>query len=474
MSRKPLNRRTFLRGAGTIAIALPFLDAMRPARVHAASAETPARAFNIFFGLGFPTPLQSEGWDGPLHALTSMKDKLLIVRGVDQVRCDEAGINAHFDGAAGAFTAEAPNGEALSGGPSLDQVLRVGAYPNGMPSGVFGALLAGTYFRRSRPARYIHSWRDDGSPADLPAESPAQLFTKIFGSLPVEPGGGNDKADRYRKSVLDSVIGQYQHWQSDASNLGKASRARIADHLDRVRELEQRAFGNNTQACTTPPKPGDSTVPHGGAADPDGEGIDITVTDLVGEWRTLAELYALAITCDLARFGGITFQAAGERIRLTGNYDIAGRSHTFADKDRRGVGGALGCSHEWWHAFGETKPNDDLRSHLELLLGEVAYFMNLLDKPDDADTDGGTILENSMITITTESGDGRHNDVKRELSGVFHAITSAGGRFKTGGQIVDVNQEGVHLYNTMLAAHGVPGRLGPSGMSHSSVDQILV
>ena len=205
--RKVLNRRTFLRGAGTVAIALPFLDAMRASSVLAAPGDPPVRAFNLFFGLGFPTPLQSGGYSGPMRALSSVKDKLLIVRGIDQTRCDENGINAHFDGAAGAFTGEAPNGEALAGGPSLDQILRVGS---SLPAGVSGALLAGTYFRRSRPARYIHSWKNDGSPADLPEESPAKLFSKVFGSLPGEtpPTTEDARAKRYRKSVLDSVIGQ--------------------------------------------------------------------------------------------------------------------------------------------------------------------------------------------------------------------------------------------------------------------------
>ena len=59
-----------------------------------------------------------------------------------------------------------------------------------------------------------------------------------------------------------------------------------------------------------------------------------------------------------------------------------------------------------------------------------------------------------MITVSTESGDGRHNDSKRELSGVFHAITGAGGRFKTG-QIIDIGHEGLDVYNTMLGAMGL-------------------
>ena len=75
---------------------------------------------------------------------------------------------------------------------------------------------------------------------------------------------------------------------------------------------------------------------------------------------------------------------------------------------------------------------------------EVAYFLHRLSDSESMEANGRTILENSLITISTESGDGRHNDVKRELSGVFHAITGANGRFKTG-QILDVGAEGVDV-----------------------------
>ena len=77
-----------------------------------------------------------------------------------------------------------------------------------------------------------------------------------------------------------------------------------------------------------------------------------------------------------------------------------------------------------------------------------------------------------MVTISTESGDGRHNNVTRELSGVYHAITGANERFKTG-QFVDVSAEGLDLYNTMLEAMGVTQRLGPAGRAFSRVSQIL-
>jgi hypothetical protein len=120
--------------------------------------------------------------------------------------------------------------------------------------------------------------------------------------------------------AIARVRREYHHLQSDASNLGKASRARIADHLDSIREHEQRLFGDGAD-CAVPDMPGASSIPHGAAADPDGQGIDITVDALVSEWRLMADLYALGVKCDVVRFGGVTFQAAGERIRLKGAYE---------------------------------------------------------------------------------------------------------------------------------------------------------
>ena len=102
---------------------------------------------------------------------------------------------------------------------------------------------------------------------------------------------------------------------------------------------------------------------------------------------------------------------------------------------------------------------------------EVAHFLGRLHNDDPRDANGKTILENSMITVSTESGDGRHDDPKRELTGVFHAITSANGRFRTG-QIMDVGHEGLDVYNTMLAAMGASNRLGPHDREFTSVDAI--
>ena len=470
--KKKLNRRALLKGLGSVSIGLPLLEEMITVdALGADDAKIPVRAFNVFFGLGIPSPLQSEGFNDVLEPLKPLSDKLLIMRNVDHVRCDVRGINAHFDGATASFTAEPAGGEAKAGGPSIDQVIRHSSYPDGMPNGMISSLVAGTFFRRSRVGRYHHSYNLDGTVSARMQEKPRDLFDRVFGSLSSASDQENN-TKRLQRSVLDSVLEQYRFFTGSNSPLGAASKGRIKDHLDRVREFEQRAFSLAKKNEQGPKSPPPSHLPHGGPADPGGEGIDMKLEELRTEWRLLADLYALSIEMDRARFGSITFLAAGERIRLTGEYKYNGRiRYNFNDSTEHGRGGSAGCSHEWWHKFDEKRDNKQLRAHAHMKMNEIAYFMNRLDRVKEPN--GKSLLENSLLTISTESGDGRHNNVKRELSGVFHAVTGANGRFKTG-QIMNVKAQGLDLYNTILRAMGAEYRLGPKDYDHSSIDQILV
>lgn len=474
---KRLHRRTTLKGLGGVAIGLPLLEEMTASAAltkaaRAAADDVPVRAFNVFFGLGIPAPLQEEGFAGVLEPLKPLQDKLLIMRGVDHVRADQNGINAHFDGASAAFTAEPPDGEAKSGGPSIDQVVRNAHYSNGLPSGMVPTLNAGTFFRRSRVSRYVHSYNMDGTVAATMQERPRDIFDRVFGSLAFSNGDVDARQKRLKRSVLDSVVDQYRFYTGEDSPLGNASRSKVADHLDRIREYEQRAFEMKDSPRGTASIPPRSRLAHGGAADPGGQGIDMPLDDLVAEWRLLADLYALAIQTDRVRFGSITFLAAGERLRVTGDYEYDGRLvYKFDDAKQLNASGDAGCSHEWWHRFNEKKKNEQLRAHAHMKLREVAYFLGRLAEDDCLEANGRTILENSMFTVSTESGDGRHNDVKRELSGVFHAISGANGRFRTGG-VVDINSEGIDVYNTMLTAMGSEKLLGKDDREFQSVDAI--
>ena len=211
MKNKRIHRRTMLRSVGAATVGLPLLEEMLTSTASAANAtpEIPVRAFNVFFGLGIPAPLQKEGFQGVLEPLQPLSKKLLIMREVDQVRCDEKGINAHYDGATAAFTAEPPDGEAKSGGPSIDQVIRRAHYPNGLPKGMVPTLVGGTFFRRSRVGRYVHSYNMDGTVAATIQEKPRELFERVFGGVAL---AGGDRSERLKRSVLDTVVEDYRHY----------------------------------------------------------------------------------------------------------------------------------------------------------------------------------------------------------------------------------------------------------------------
>ncbi|MHC4925660.1 MAG: DUF1552 domain-containing protein, partial [Planctomycetota bacterium] len=287
------------------------------------------------------------------------------------------------------------------------------------------------FFRRSRVSRYVHSYNEDGTVAATMQEKPRDLFDRVFGKVQLSGETPDARRERLQRSVLDSVVDQYRHFTGKNSPLGSASRARVSEHLERVREFEERAFAMRDKVEDAPEPPPRSRLLHGGPADPGGQGIDITLDELTTEWRLMADLYALAIEMDRVRFGSLTFLAAGERIRLKGDYHHGGRRvFRFDDAGQRNRSGDKACSHEWWHEFREDKPNTELRAHAHMKMRELAYFLGRLDETTEAN--GRSLLDNSLLTISTESGDGRHKNVKRELSGVFHAVTGANGRFQTG------------------------------------------
>ena len=491
--KKVLDRRTFLRGAGSACVGLPFLSEMLVSSAFAQENVPPVRAINIFFGLGLNREIQAEGlqqkndWAMPLEALMPFEQKLAFLREVNMVRADGNG-NAHYDGSSGAFSGTGMKNKNTTGGASLDEALRRHAYANGMPSGMLQSLSAGTWWRRSdSTTRYIHSRKPDGAIVNRPFETPKSLFNHIFGAdLPTNPSDPEaSRRHALQTSVLDSLVDQYQHFQSDAGGLGRESRAKIADHLDHIRALEVKVANSapdndsgSAGTCAAPAEPANSKLPHG---DPkngdgtklsaDGDGIDITVDEMVGEFRLMADLYAMAYACDRARFGSLVFQSGGERIRLKGDYAYNNFRHTFNDRDILKSGGAKGCSHEFWHKYSDGKENEQLRAHLHLIFREIGYFLGLLDGIIDGN--GGSVLDNAMITISTESADGRHRSAEFELDGVFHAISSGAGRFSVGnGDFITVDDHASNLYNTMLASYGVPSG-GLLGDKRSGVDRIL-
>lgn len=258
MSNPPIDRRTLLKGIGGVVIGLPCLEEMLCSTAHAAEkAIVPVWAFNVFFGLGIPAPLQQEGFGGVLESLQPLGKKLLIMRGVDHVRADEKGINVHYDGATAAFTAEPPDGEAKAGGASIDQMIRRAHNPQGLPPGMVSTLVAGTFFRRSRVGRYVHSFNPDGTVAATMQEKPRDVFERVFGSLGMPDDSSNATSERLKRSVLDTVAYEYKYYSGANSPLSTASRAPIVEHLGRNREFEQRVYAMKSKTSGVRIRPPD-------------------------------------------------------------------------------------------------------------------------------------------------------------------------------------------------------------------------
>src|SRR6266851_46505 len=147
-----LDRRTFLRGAGGAAIALPFLDEMLVHSVWAAPPPPPVRAFNVFLGGGVPAIHQQNGLVGPLAPLAPLKDKMAFFRGI-------RGPDGHVMAAGAAFVGQPPLSDTTAGGPSIDNEIMRHAYPTGKPPTPIDVQGIGSYFKfLDNPSRWGKSW----------------------------------------------------------------------------------------------------------------------------------------------------------------------------------------------------------------------------------------------------------------------------------------------------------------------------
>ncbi|MDQ3036469.1 MAG: DUF1552 domain-containing protein [Myxococcota bacterium] len=442
--RRTLDRRTFLRGAGTVAIALPFLEPMMRGHARAGAAEPPERCITAFFGLGVPKAMQMEGFSGPLAPLSPYADRLAMFRNVDM---SEAGGQGHPKGGTCVFVgAEGPSGE-RAGGPSIDQVVKRALYPDGAPTPI-GTLAVGSFFRRSHGLyQRIRCWGEDGGRVVEPIESPALLFDGLFGSVP-DPGGETATPEearrrRLRRSVLDTVMGEYAHHTSDASGLGEGTRRRIRDHLERLRELERRVFAEPTaptSTCTVPPRPVEPALRYGFAGATEYDAVRVPAADFQRAFRQLVDLYAMALRCDLVRFGNVMFESSGGHTAFEGTYDAGTHRYDFRSE---------ASDHNNWHE-GRT---EHIRWHAHFFQSQMAYLLSALDDDAYREENGGTILDNSLLVMGTETG------TNHDMNGVFHAVAGGRGRLRLGG-FRDESVHAVDIYNTCLRAVGVDRVMG--------------
>jgi hypothetical protein len=401
ITKKSLSRRTFLRGA-SVAVSLPFLDAMVPALSAQSGTSTPRLGF-IYFANGviqnqWKPATTGHGFELPptLKPLAPVKEQINIISGLAHLQADTFG-----DG-----TGDHPRASAawLTGVHAYDRTqpgveVRLATTADQIAAKVIGrdSHVASLELTVDFPTQgscdsgdcfYVNtvSWRNPTTPN--PAEThPRIVFERLFGT------GGSAAQRRTqakdRSSILDSVISEVN---SLSKTLGHGDRAKLDEYLDSVREIESRIQKTESQTASSlqlPDRP-------------------VDVPDSFDEYtKMMLDLVALGYQADVTRVFSMIFAR-----------ELSSR--TFASI---GVG-------EQHHAVSHHRNDPDLivkkakidTYHVQLL----SYFLTRLQATQDGN---GSVLDHSLILYGGGMGDGnlhRHFDLPCLLAG------NLGGKIKTG------------------------------------------
>ncbi len=459
-------RRLLLRGAGSIAIGLPFLEEfMAPARASEGD-EIPCRLFTMSFGLGIEEAMQLEQFGGPLQPLEPFVDQTAFFTNVDAGPLAASG-TPHFSSGAATFTGVPQRPEAEdyhAGGPSMEQVMKRALHPGGVPNVSLPELSVGLWSRTGAVSQFTWQWNADGSPGMRPERRPSAVFSALFGSFepPSSEGPTPEQLRRnhVNRSVLDSVMGQYESLMGPNSQLGSASKARIDNHLSAIRDVELQLAppddGGITLDCEVP-TPAEFDDPAGysfyDAADgATGAGAPLLNWEVADEVMSrIGRLMALAASCDALRFGSMICIGAGGHVRFDGTYEALGESLDFAQTF------GTGTPHDRiFHDYNATA----IRLYQHFSIRQLAHMLTAMQ--DITEVNGSTLLENSLILMGTEYGE-NHN-----ASHAFHAVLGGGGRFNAGWY--DQSLLPSDVYHQALDAYGVDSEIGMRWADYSPTE----
>ncbi len=416
ITRTHISRRTALRGLGAT-IALPFLDAMVPARtafaktglgkirlsaiemVHGAAGST---AIGIEKNLWSPAQVGRDFDLTPsvLSPLESYRDHITIVSNTDVKNAEafhppEIG-GDHFRSSATFLTQMHPKqtqGSDVFVGTSLDQFYaqRVG-HETAIPS----MQLAIENVDQAGGCAYGYacvytdtiSWAAPEKPLPM-IRDPRAAFDQLFGvGATAEERSAQRRAD---KSILDWITVEASRLKK---NLGATDRARLSDYLDNIREIERRiqrveAFNTSGEIREMPEAP-------------------IGVPDSFKEHvRLMFDLQAVAFASDVTRV--FSFKLARDGSSRT--YPESGNNQAFHP-----------CSH---HQDKEEKIVDFAKIN-KYHVSMLPYFLDKLKNTPDGE---GTLLDNTMVLYGSPMGNSNlHNHKRCPLLLAGHA----GGKLKGG------------------------------------------
>ncbi|MEM1228732.1 MAG: DUF1552 domain-containing protein [Planctomycetota bacterium] len=366
-SNRSLSRRALLRGGGA-ALALPWLDAMRPAIAKPATRDTPKR----FAWVYIPNGVVQDAWHpqktgvdwemtDSLEPLTPFRKHLNVFTGLDREFRGGTGVHAQ---AGCCWLTSSPPTEALDGGfpvnTSLDQMI---ARRIGQETLLPSLELSCNDHTNQKETRYFENiaWYGPGYAAGV-QKNPRDVFDRLFG-----------KPDPRVSSILDAVL-------TDAGNLqrslGAADQAKLREYLDSVREIEKQIQKAEEHLAIekAPPIPRPN-----GRPDDRGEYL-----------RLMMDLIAIAFQQDLTRVATLVIDP--ER------WDTPRVYHgVFEDAQNH-------------HVLTHTKGEEAKEKLKRIDRFHVSQFAHLVSRLSEISDGEGSLLDHSLLTFGSGMGNGTVHD----------------------------------------------------------------
>jgi len=454
-TRITVPRRAVLRGTAAC-VALPMLESLLTAsEARAQAANPPLRLVTWFIACGvwgpswFPTDTGVNYTLSPtLTPLAPVKSKVLVFAGMTNAPCVNSQ-GSHGCGPPGMTTCTQGTKPAIGMGISIDQVY---AQALGTATRIPSMQISGTdgtFSDVQYPAVYngTTSWASATQPLP-PVVNPGLIFDQIFAGATnattmANPAAAAALAKRkaLRKSVLDDVLAEATTLNG---RLGKSDQVKLEQYLTSVRAAEtavQQSMSTTASTCS----PGSMTRPNM-TVGPDTNGFGLKIYDPNVYTNTITDLMALAFQCDATRV--IAYQ------QMNGGHSSYSSFPWLTPAVNRD-------HHSLSHHNGNVTSGLQLAQIEQWEIGLFTAFLQKLDKISEG---SGTVLDNSLIFLSSELSDGNaHNQGATTYTG-FSAPTgkpillagSAGNKIKTGRHAIYNNDPQANLFIAMLNALGVP------------------